>query len=127
MEIWADIAGFEGYYQVSTYGRVRSLDRYVPDNHNSKRIARGQILKPYKTPKGYLKITLYKDSKKVYKKCRVHRLVAEAFLKNEDDLPEVNHLDGNKSNNALSNLEWCTQEENLRHAKEMMMARKQDG
>lgn len=125
MEVWADIKGFEGYYQISSYGRVRSLDRYVPDCFGSKRIAKGQILKPYKTPKGYMKITLYKDSKKVYRKCRVHRLVAETFLDNKDNLPEVNHKDGNKANNNLSNLEWCTQKENLEHAR-AMMARKKD-
>ena len=126
MEEWKDIKEFTGYYQVSNCGRVRSVDRYVPDNHNSKRIAKGMILKPYKTTKGYLKVTLYKDSKKVYKKCRVHRLVAEAFLDNTDNLPQVNHIDGNKENNNVKNLEWCTQEYNLKHAQEMM-AKKKNG
>lgn len=119
MEIWKDIKGFEGYYQISSWGRVRSLDRYVPDCFDSKRIAVGQILKPYKTKKGYLKITLYKNSKQVYKKCRVHRLVAEAFIDNPNCLPEVNHKDGNKENNSITNLEWCTGEENRKHAQMM--------
>lgn len=118
MEIWKDIKDLEGFYQVSTWGRVRSVDRMVDDCYGSKRVAKGQIIKPYKSKKGYLKVTLYLN-KKEWKKKRVHRLVAEAFIENPFNYPEVNHIDGNKENNSVTNLEWCTGEYNRNHAKMM--------
>ena len=106
-EIWKDIPGYEGLYQVSNYGRVKSLSR--------KRIDREQILgekiiSQRKKKNGYLITTLFKNYKE--KKCYVHRLVAQVFIPNPNNLPQVNHKDENKENNNVSNLEWCSQKYN---------------
>lgn len=105
MEIWRDIAGYDKY-QVSNYGNVRSLDY--------NRTGRIKELKPYFTHDGYLMITLCKEGKRSKK--RLHRLVAEAFLENPDNKPEVNHIDGDKTNNHIFNLEYVTCKENINHA-----------
>ncbi len=89
--MWKNIEGYEGLYQVSDDGQVR----------NSK----GIILKPEVNKKGYLRVNLFKEGKK--KKYRIHRLVAMAFIPNPDNLPQINHIDEDKSNNCLTNLEWC--------------------
>lgn len=94
MENWKDIIGFEGLYQVSDLGRVKSF-------YNGKE----RVLVGVKNTNGYLKVGLWKDGK--VKQYRVHRLVAEAFIPNPYGLPEVNHKDECKTNNAVSNLEWC--------------------
>ena len=99
MELWKEIEGFENY-QVSSWGRVRSANG---------------ILKPYRNKKGYLKVGLSKDGK-CHKK-RVNRLVAMAFIDNPNDLPFVDHIDGNKENNSITNLRWVTDEDNRAHAK----------
>ena len=98
-EIWVDIKGYEGLYQVSNFGRVRSLGN--GKSNNSRRM----VLKPYKTKKGYLHIDLFKDG--VRKSFSVHRLVAAAFIPNWFDDPQVNHRDENKENNHIDNLEYC--------------------
>lgn len=104
-EIWRKIEGFEKY-EVSNLGRVRSL--------NYRKTKETKILKLCKDKKGYLKVNLYKSSKHSSK--RVHRLVATAFIPNLDNKTQVNHIDGNKQNNTVSNLEWCTCSENNQHA-----------
>lgn len=101
-EIWKDIAGYEGIYKVSNRGRVVSLKRMN---------ARGQIVKPRikaikPNNRGYIQINLSKDGKQEYK--LLHRIVAEAFIANPNNLPQVNHKDENKNNNNAENLEWCT-------------------
>lgn len=106
-EIWKDIEGYEGFYQVSSYGRVRSVDRVIEYNDGRKRLQKGRILKPIKDGNGYLQIVLSKSSE--VKRVLIHRLVAEVFINNPDNLPQVNHKDENKRNNCVSNLEWCTQ------------------
>lgn len=100
-EIWVDIKGYEGLYQVSNLGRVKSLERIDSLGHKRKE----KIFKPQKN-KGYLRVSLWKDGKG--KKYSIHRLVAIAFIPNPDNLPEVNHKDENKFNNNVDNLEWCT-------------------
>ena len=106
-EIWRPIEGYEGLYEVSNLGRVRSLDRY--DSRNQFR--KGRIMKQNNDGRDYMSIQLCLNGK--LKKYFVHRLVAEAFLPNPDNLPQVNHKDEDKSNNRVDNLEWCTAKYNL--------------
>lgn len=98
-EQWKAIKGFKEY-QISTDGRVKARS--------------GKILTPNDNGFGYLHIHLMKDGKPHAKK--IHRLVAEAFIDNPEQKPQVNHIDGNKANNSLDNLEWTTQSENMKHA-----------
>lgn len=105
-EIWKDIDGYEGLYQVSNLGRVKSLMC-----HGFKRV---KILKGCRYAKGYLIVNLYKSGKPISKS--IHRLVASAFIPNTQLKKEVNHLDANKVNNYVDNLEWCTTLENVKHA-----------
>ncbi len=109
-EEWRDIKGYEGCYQVSNMGRVRSLDHLIPTrNPNMFTLSKGRIRTPVLKRHGYLEVTLAdsQNGKKVYS-AKVHRLVAQAFLPNPLNLPQVNHKDEDKCNNLLSNLEWCT-------------------
>ena len=112
MVVWKDIVGYEGLYQVSDDGRVRSKDRITTGKRN--RIVKGKILSAGTNTCGYLIVVLCKDGKT--KTQKVHRLVAKAFIPNTDCKPYINHLDGNPKNNIVSNLEWCTQHENVQHA-----------
>lgn len=112
-EIWKDIKEYEGLYQGSNLGRARSLDRWVNSKNGSMQFIKGRILKLIKNRYGYLYVNLYKNNiKKTY---QVHRLVAEAFLPNPDNLPEVNHKDENKQNNSVHNLEWCDRSYNVNY------------
>lgn len=117
-EIWKDVKDYEGYYQVSNLGRVRSLDRYIKQKNRYKkqinRFIKGKLLTSSKDCNGYIHIILYKNKK--YKIFRVHQLVAQTFIINPKNLPEVNHIDGNKENNCVDNLEWITRTENRLHA-----------
>lgn len=117
MEVWKDIEGYEGFYQVSNYGRVKSLDRIVQMRRGGKTLdmhIKERIRRQVKSRDGYYGVQLIKGCKE--KTIKVHRLVAVAFLDNPDGLPEVNHIDGNKENNRVENLEWCTHGHNIRHA-----------
>lgn len=115
-EEWRDIKGFEGYYQVSNLGRVRSLDYWY--EHIGRgyvlhwELHKGRIMKMQKN-KGYNIVKLAKNSKQVTR--QVHRLVAEAFIPNPDNLRVVNHKDENPANNNVDNLEWCTQNYNIHY------------
>lgn len=110
METWKDIIGFEGYYQVSNLGNVRSLDRFDGVNYR-----KGQIIKPTLKFNGYLQVGLRKHMKRKY--VSVHRLVATHFIDNPKNKSQINHIDCNKQNNKVDNLEWVTPKENQFHAK----------
>lgn len=115
-EEWKDIEGYEGFYQVSSMGRVRSIDRYTARTKGSFHYVRGKILSAGTDRWGYRFVILQNGQKK----CRmVHKLVAEAFMEPKQDGFVINHIDGNKSNNSVSNLEYCTQSENMYHAVRM--------
>lgn len=114
METWKDIEGYEGLYQVSDYGNVRSLDHTAKTKTGKDVLVTGTVKKLSRTKDGYLQVCLIHGKKQ--KMCRVHRLVALAFIQNPDSKPEVNHIDGCKTNNNVENLEWCTGEENREHA-----------
>lgn len=105
-EFWKDIEGYEGLYQVSNFGRVKSLERLVKSNNNNYRIVKEKILKQNQDKDGYRIISLNKNNKG--KSYRLHRLVAEAFIPNPNNYLVVNHKDENKENNYVDNLEWCT-------------------
>jgi hypothetical protein len=113
-EVWKDIKGYEDWYQVSNKGRVKSLERTIIRNNGKRQTIRERILKPKLERNGYLRVGLCDRSGK-RKYFSVHRLVCEAFHKNPDNKPCVNHIDENKVNNIASNLEWCTYAENINH------------
>lgn len=112
-EVWKDIKGYDGQYIVSNLGNVRSLDRYV-NTYHGPRIVLGQILKQYQGRDGYIRVAFSKNQK--HKLYMVHRLVAQAFIPNQENKPQVNHIDGNKRNNRVDNLEWATASENQLHS-----------
>ena len=104
-EEWRPIVGYEGLYEVSNTGQVRSLDMYVKSKSKSYRLHKGKVLSPGKDTDGYLKVCLSCNGKN--KMFFVHRLAAQAFIPNPDNLPEINHKDENPGNNSVDNLEWC--------------------
>ena len=109
VEEWRDIKGYEGKYQVSNMGRVKSLDRLVSRSGRVMHL-REKLLKPRVNPFGYCSVHLYcnGDGKNIF----IHRLVANAFIPNADNTLEINHKDEDKSNNCVENLEWCTHQYN---------------
>ncbi len=108
-EIWKDIKGYEGLYQISNLGRIKSLPKI-----NGYKFQKELIRKNELGTNGYLIIVLNKNSK--HHSYSIHRLVAQAFIPNPKDKPQVNHKDGNKLNNNVENLEWTTRSENQKHA-----------
>ena len=109
-ELWKPIKGYEGLYEVSNLGEVRSFRR---------KGAKGGILKPAENRNGRLFVNLHLNNKGKVKK--IHRLVAEAFVPNPEGKPEVNHIKGNPKNNHVDNLEWATSLENQEHAKRLRL------
>lgn len=116
MEIWKDIQGYEKLYQISNLGRVKSLPKKADMPYGGIRISKEKILKPYLSGRNYFTVTLCKNKNKIKK--YNHRLVAETFIPNPKNKPEVNHKDGIKSHYYESNLEWVTSKENNKHALE---------
>lgn len=105
LEVWKSLPGYEDLYEVSNFGRIKSL-RY---NHTKE----AKILSTYVNQNGYMCVKICRQG---IKQCLVHRLVAMLFVPNTDNKPHINHKDGNKANNTSDNLEWCTRSENQLHA-----------
>lgn len=112
-EVWKDIKDYEGSYQVSNLGRIKRIALYT--NQYKKQWKSNKILNTNHTDlRGYCHVVLCKDG--ISHCYKVHRLVAQAFIPNPDNLPQINHIDGNKVNNSVDNLEWCTASENMYHS-----------
>ena len=112
-EIWRPVRDFEGLYEVSNLGRVRSLDRITISKSGLRRRIKGKIIKAVPNNLGYMHLLLSCDG--VSKTKPIHRLVADAFVYNPNNLPEVNHKDENKANNSADNLEWCDRSYNVNY------------
>ena len=112
--MWKDIKDYEDVYMISDSGEIWSKDRLCTDSIGRKRFRQGKKLNPDIAPNGYYRVTLTRNSKRKQK--YLHRLLAEHFIPNPNNLPQVNHKDGNKLNCALENLEWVTVKENVIHA-----------
>lgn len=110
IEYWKPIPGYLDLYEISSFGRVRSLERFINDR-GCVYLRKSKLLKLSKNKDGYLAVTLYKSGQR--KTFKVHRLVAMAFIPNPDNLPMINHKDCNPANNTVENLEWCTQKYNV--------------
>lgn len=108
-ERWKWYQGYEGIYQVSTWGQVRSVDRWVIGRDGKKRFFRGRILRPKRDKDGYLEVNLYLDGK--LRTFKVHRMVAEAWISNSENKPQICHRDEDKTNSDVSNLFWATAKE----------------
>lgn len=111
-EIWKDVVGWEGIYQVSNLGHVRSLDRMVRRSVNGDKFVKGVLLKPRKDKDGYMTVHLRETSNKRNRLVKVHRLVAGAFIKNSGGKEQVDHINGVRSDNRVDNLRYCTAKEN---------------
>jgi len=116
MEIWRDIIEHDGY-QVSNLGRVRRNDRWVKARSGRTTLLKGKILNGKTNRDGYREVHIMNHGESV------HRLVAKAFLENNNNYPQVNHLDENKQNNKVENLEWCTQKHNNQHGTRLQRIR----
>lgn len=113
-EVWCDVPDYEGMYQVSNTGKVKSLSRIIKTSNGKLYHRKENILKPFYEKRGYMRVKLCKNGTE--KMFCVHRLVATCFIPNVYNREQVNHIDGNKTNNNASNLEWCTNEQNMKHA-----------
>ncbi|AHL19660.1 NUMOD4 motif family protein [Enterococcus phage VD13] len=112
-EEWLPIKGYEGLYEVSNRGKIKSLARKVSYHNGNSRNVPERLLTPVKNKKGYLNVFLYKSGKAT--QYRVHRIVAEAFLVNNENKPQINHINEIRDDNRISNLEWATSKENNNH------------
>lgn len=112
-EVWKDVVGFEGLYQVSNLGRLKGLPRRV-NNHKGFIQLGERYLSGHQITKGYIQVQLSSRPNRVQK--LIHVLVATAFIPNPNNYPQVNHINGDKADNRAENLEWVTQSENIKHA-----------
>ena len=112
IELWRDVKGYENYYQISNFGNVRSLTRYVNSRYVKRKEAGKTLIKTISH--GYYRIGLNKEG--IVKKFMIHRLVCIAFISDEKINMQVNHINGIKTDNRVENLEWCTQSENELHS-----------
>lgn len=125
IEIWKDVPGYEGKYQVNNLGDVKTLTREIVE-HRRKYIRQGKILNKYfSKSEGYYKVKLY-NGDATFASYPVHRLVAMVFIPNPENKLQVNHIDGNPSNNHYKNLEWCTHSENVKHAYRIGLKKKEN-
>ena len=115
IEVWKDVDEFDGVYQISNFGRLKSVERTVK-HPKGECVIKGKFLSEVVNKKGYIEYQITYNSKHYGRKA--HRLVANAFIPNPQNLPQVNHIDGDKTNNKASNLEWCTNRHNVIHAYE---------
>lgn len=113
-EEWADVDGYSGFYQISSFGRIKSFDREVRARGGKYRTVKGKILKQTTDTDDYLNVTLCVNQKRVLKK--IGRLVGQAFIPNPENKPEINHKKGDKKDNRFFMLEWNTHSENGKHA-----------
>ena len=111
---WKEIKGYEGKYIISNYGEIISLPRYKKNKSKTQYVEPKEICRYTNKHNGYVYVYLCNNGK--YRNIRLHRLVAETFITNKHNKPQINHIDGNKENNRVDNIEWCTQSENEKHA-----------
>ena len=123
MEVWKDIKGYEGYYQISNFGRVKRLATKVSGKLGSIRSLPERMITPRKQ-NDYLCVALQNNNRV---NIRIHRLVAIHFIPNTKNRLEINHIDGDKKNNNVDNLEWCTRKENVNHAHKIGLVKKRLG
>jgi len=124
-EIWKDAVGFEGFYKISNSGRVLSMQRIIKNKRGKNYTVSEKILRQPINSHGYVRYSLMIEGH-LLRSSTAHRLVAIAFIPNPENKPHVNHIDGNKLNNHVSNLEWCTLQENAQHAFNNGLVKKMD-
>lgn len=111
-EVWKTYPEFP-FIEVSNLGRIRTKDHYVPGKNGSKRLIKGRVLKQQLSRNGYMRVSFRVNGKIIH--LSVHRMVAVTLIPNPNNLPEVNHIDCDRTNNRMDNLEWCTRQENIKY------------
>lgn len=110
---WKEVKGYEGKYIISNYGEIISLPRYKENRGKFQYVEPKEICRYVNKKNGYVYVQLWNNA--TYKNIRLHKLVAENFIENKEGKEQINHIDGNKKNNKVNNLEWCTCKENIQH------------